>query len=175
MQLGITKAKCNHSIHELHFTDKFKHNFSQSTNMVLAKNGMAKAIQTMCVISATLVSGNNMHSILYLLLPFLILFSNLLSSFSFHPSLPSYDYFLCQYSFFITPFSPFPPSVGSNCSISTVEVDGTYVNLEIWDTAGQERFAYMAPLYYRRAQAAIVVYDITDKVHTCIAIIAMPW
>ena len=45
------------------------------------------------------------------------------------------------------------------------------MDLEIWDTAGQERFAYMAPLYYRRAQAAIVVYDITDKVHTCIAII----
>ena len=112
-----------------------------------------------------------MHSILYSLLPFLILFSNLLLIFSFHPSLSSYDYFLCQYSFFTTPFSPFPSSVGSNCSISTVEVDGTYLDLEIWDTAGQERFAYMAPLYYRRAQAAIVVYDITDKVHTCIAII----
>ena len=49
------------------------------------------------------------------------------------------------------------------------------MHLEIWDTAGQERFAHMAPLYYRRAQAALVVYDITDKVHTymctCIAII----
>ena len=46
------------------------------------------------------------------------------------------------------------------------------MDLEIWDTAGQERFAYMAPQYYRRAQAAIVVYDITDKViHICIATI----
>lgn len=53
----------------------------------------------------------------------------------------------------------------------TLEVDGMPVDLEIWDTAGEERFASMAPLYYRRAQAAIVVYDITDKVHTCIAII----
>ena len=95
--------------------------------------------------------------------PFLFFF---LTFFPLFPSLPSYDYFLCQYSFFTTPFSPFPPSEGSNCSISTVEVDGTAVDLEIWDTAGQERFAYMAPLYYRRAQAAIVVYDITEQVHT---------
>ena len=29
------------------------------------------------------------------------------------------------------------------------------------DTAGQERFASLAPMYYRNAQAAVVVYDIT--------------
>lgn len=45
------------------------------------------------------------------------------------------------------------------------------MDLEIWDTAGSERFANLAPLYYRRAHAALVVYDITDMVHTCIAII----
>ena len=30
------------------------------------------------------------------------------------------------------------------------------------DTAGQERYHSQAPIYYRRAQAAIVVYDITN-------------
>ena len=34
--------------------------------------------------------------------------------------------------------------------------------MEIWDTAGQERYHSLAPMYYRGAQAAIVVYDITN-------------
>ncbi|CAL5223554.1 g6087 [Coccomyxa viridis] len=40
--------------------------------------------------------------------------------------------------------------------------DGTTVKFEIWDTAGQERYASLAPLYYRGASAACVVYDITN-------------
>lgn len=41
--------------------------------------------------------------------------------------------------------------------------DGTRVKFEIWDTAGQERYHSLAPMYYRGAQAAIVVYDITSQ------------
>jgi len=37
------------------------------------------------------------------------------------------------------------------------------VKFEIWDTAGQERYHSLAPMYYRGAQAAIVVYDITNQ------------
>ena len=37
------------------------------------------------------------------------------------------------------------------------------INLVIWDTAGQERFRSMAPLYYRGAVAAILVFSITDE------------
>lgn len=37
------------------------------------------------------------------------------------------------------------------------------VKFEIWDTAGQERFNSLAPMYYRGAQAALVVYDITNE------------
>ncbi|KAF7261239.1 hypothetical protein EG68_01396 [Paragonimus skrjabini miyazakii] len=36
------------------------------------------------------------------------------------------------------------------------------VRFEIWDTAGQERYHSLAPMYYRNAQAAIIVYDITN-------------
>lgn len=36
------------------------------------------------------------------------------------------------------------------------------VKFEIWDTAGQERYRSLAPMYYRGAAAAIVVYDITN-------------
>ena len=37
------------------------------------------------------------------------------------------------------------------------------VRFEIWDTAGQERYHSLAPMYYRGAKAAVVVYDITDR------------
>ena len=47
----------------------------------------------------------------------------------------------------------------------TVCLDDTTVKFEIWDTAGQERYHSLAPMYYRGAQAAIVVYDITNQVH----------
>tara|TARA_B110000090_G_C13158626_1_gene360624 strand:- start:180 stop:689 length:510 start_codon:yes stop_codon:yes gene_type:complete len=37
------------------------------------------------------------------------------------------------------------------------------VKFEIWDTAGQERYRSLAPMYYRGAAAAVVVYDITKR------------
>lgn len=40
--------------------------------------------------------------------------------------------------------------------------DGTTVTLDIWDTAGQERFSSLIPLYYRGAEIALVVFDLTD-------------
>merc|ERR1711907_163727 len=41
--------------------------------------------------------------------------------------------------------------------------DSSTVKFEIWDTAGQERYASLAPMYYRGAAAAIIVYDITNR------------
>ena len=40
---------------------------------------------------------------------------------------------------------------------------GISLKFEIWITAEQERYHGLAPMYYRQAQAAIVVYSITDK------------
>lgn len=51
----------------------------------------------------------------------------------------------------------------------SVCLDDTTVKFEIWDTAGQERYHSLAPMYYRGAQAAIVVFDITKPV--CIGMI----
>ncbi len=45
----------------------------------------------------------------------------------------------------------------------TVSLNDTTVKFEIWDTAGQERYHSLAPMYYRGAAAAIVVFDITNK------------
>jgi small GTP-binding protein len=39
---------------------------------------------------------------------------------------------------------------------------GIDCNLEIWDTAGQERFHALTPMFYRDAQGAVVVFDLTD-------------
>jgi len=44
----------------------------------------------------------------------------------------------------------------------TVALDDSTVKFEIWDTAGQERYRSLAPMYYRGAAAAIIVYDITN-------------
>ena len=44
----------------------------------------------------------------------------------------------------------------------TVCLEDTTVKFEIWDTAGQERYHSLAPMYYRGAQAAIIVYDVTN-------------
>ncbi|KAL9181463.1 hypothetical protein ACHAXT_010268 [Thalassiosira profunda] len=35
------------------------------------------------------------------------------------------------------------------------------IGFKIWDTAGQEKYRSLAPMYYRGASAAILVYDIT--------------
>jgi small GTP-binding protein len=54
----------------------------------------------------------------------------------------------------------------SNASYLEKEVrpaHGKKVRLAIWDTAGQERFHALAPLYYRDAHAALLVYDIADR------------
>lgn len=53
-------------------------------------------------------------------------------------------------------------TIGAAFLTQTVNLDDTTVKFEIWDTAGQERYHSLAPMYYRGAQAAIVVYDITN-------------
>lgn len=44
----------------------------------------------------------------------------------------------------------------------TINLKDINVKFEIWDTAGQERYRSLAPMYYRGAAAAVVVYDITS-------------
>ncbi|XP_059618518.1 ras-related protein Rab-5B [Phlebotomus argentipes] len=54
-------------------------------------------------------------------------------------------------------------TIGAAFLTQTVCIDETTVKFEIWDTAGQERYHSLAPMYYRGAQAAIVVYDIQNQ------------
>lgn len=53
-------------------------------------------------------------------------------------------------------------TIGAAFFTKSIPVDGDDVTFEIWDTAGQERYHSLAPMYYRGAKAAIVVYDVTD-------------
>ena len=60
-------------------------------------------------------------------------------------------------------FSEYQEStIGAAFLTQTVPVQDCTVKFEIWDTAGQERYHSLAPMYYRGAAAAIVVYDITS-------------
>ncbi|WEW55227.1 Vacuolar protein sorting-associated protein 21 [Emydomyces testavorans] len=53
------------------------------------------------------------------------------------------------------------PTIGAAFLTQKCSLPTRTIKFEIWDTAGQERFASLAPMYYRNAQAALVVYDIT--------------
>lgn len=53
------------------------------------------------------------------------------------------------------------PTIGAAFLTQRCSIGDRTIKFEIWDTAGQERFASLAPMYYRNAQAALVVYDIT--------------
>lgn len=55
-------------------------------------------------------------------------------------------------------------TIGAAFFSSTLSVNNATVKFEIWDTAGQERYHSLAPMYYRGAAAAIIVYDITSSV-----------
>lgn len=53
-------------------------------------------------------------------------------------------------------------TIGAAFFSQTLAVNDETVKFEIWDTAGQERYHSLAPMYYRGAAAAVIVYDITN-------------
>ena len=56
-------------------------------------------------------------------------------------------------------------TIGAAFLTQTISLDDTTtIKFEIWDTAGQERYKSLAPMYYRNANCAVVVYDITQAV-----------
>mmetsp|Transcript_8112 Transcript_8112/g.12110 ORF Transcript_8112/g.12110 Transcript_8112/m.12110 type:complete len:173 (+) Transcript_8112:96-614(+) len=59
-------------------------------------------------------------------------------------------------------FKPYSEStIGASFMSKMIMVDGKPIKFQIWDTAGQEKYHSLAPMYYRGAAAAIIVYDIT--------------
>ena len=57
----------------------------------------------------------------------------------------------------------------SNRTINTktfqkcIEVNNKSFNLNIWDTAGEEKYHALAPIFYRGAQGAVIIFDVTNR------------
>ena len=56
-------------------------------------------------------------------------------------------------------------TVGVDYKVKRITVENKSIVLQIWDTAGQERFKTLTPMYFKRCQGFILVYDIT-KIET---------
>ena len=54
-------------------------------------------------------------------------------------------------------------TIGVDFLMKSVEVKGKTVKLQLWDTAGQEKYKSMVASYYRGANVALVVFDITSR------------
>jgi small GTP-binding protein len=53
------------------------------------------------------------------------------------------------------------PTIGSDFTCRQVEVDGSFITLQIWDTAGQERYRALASSFFRGTDICVFVYDVT--------------
>ncbi|XP_044472150.1 ras-related protein Rab5-like isoform X2 [Mangifera indica] len=53
-------------------------------------------------------------------------------------------------------------TIGAAFFTQVLSLNEATVKFDIWDTAGQERYHSLAPMYYRGAAAAVVVYDVTS-------------
>uniref|UniRef100_A0A8C8ZK42 Ras-related protein Rab-17 n=1 Tax=Prolemur simus TaxID=1328070 RepID=A0A8C8ZK42_PROSS len=60
-------------------------------------------------------------------------------------------------------FKSILPTVGCAFFTKVVELGASSLTFEIWDTAGQEKYHSVCHLYFRGANAALLVYDVTKK------------
>ena len=56
-------------------------------------------------------------------------------------------------------------TINAHTDKKIIEIDKKMVQLNIWDTAGEEKYHALAPNYYRDAEGALLVLDIT-KIET---------
>ena len=54
-------------------------------------------------------------------------------------------------------------TIGVEFATRTIEHDGKVIRAQIWDTAGQEKYRAITDAYYRGAEGALVVYDVSKK------------
>lgn len=56
-----------------------------------------------------------------------------------------------------------PTTPGASFMKKQMVIDDNCVNFQLWDTAGQERFRAIAPMYYRGADAVLLVYEVGSQ------------
>ncbi|XP_059963157.1 ras-related protein Rab-17 [Mesoplodon densirostris] len=64
-------------------------------------------------------------------------------------------------------FKSILPTVGCAFFTKVVDLGAASLKFEIWDTAGQEKYHSVCHLYFRGANAALLVYDVTRKGSFC--------
>lgn len=55
-------------------------------------------------------------------------------------------------------------TIGADFLLKELQMSDNYITLQIWDTAGQERYQSFNAPFYRGADCALLVYDITDPI-----------
>ena len=64
-------------------------------------------------------------------------------------------------------FDLFNPSqkltIGVDFYVKTIELQGKKIKLQIWDIGGDERFKFLIPAYCNGANAAMIIFDITNS------------
>ena len=61
--------------------------------------------------------------------------------------------------------SSLSPTSGASFTTKTVFIKDYIqsIKFEIWDTAGQEKYRLLARVFYKNADAIILIYDITER------------
>ena len=54
-------------------------------------------------------------------------------------------------------------TINTNCYQKRIQMGDLIFNLNIWDTAGEEKYHAMAPIFYRGADGAVVIFDVTKR------------
>lgn len=54
-------------------------------------------------------------------------------------------------------------TIGVQVSTQEIKLDNISIRLLVWDVAGQKSFQSVTPLYFKGADAAIIVFDVTNK------------
>ena len=57
----------------------------------------------------------------------------------------------------------FDPTIAASFQVKIIHRDDKVIEFDLWDTAGQEMYRSLTPMYYRNAQAALLVFDITNR------------